>query len=108
MGKGKRATFRAIAAYERRRQTEVALVQVGQIAEKIISHPTAAHDFVALKGLLEKLYVNSNLNSAPKDVRESFQSIFKTTSQVVEMAIKEEGKREVSILDRRLRGSSPK
>lgn len=103
MGKGKRAAFRAIAANEKRRNAEVALIQVGQIAEKMISHPTAAHDFVALKGLLEKLYINSNVSAAPKDVRESFISIFKTTTAVVEMAIKEEGKREESILDRKPR-----
>ena len=105
MGKGKRAAFRAITAHEKRRQAESILVQVGQIAEKMIEHPTAAHDFVALKGLLEKLYVNANVRAAPKDVRESFQSIFKTTSAVVDLAIKEEGRREESILDRRPRGT---
>ena len=103
MGKGKRAAFRAIAAQDRRRKAEVALLQVAQIADKMCTHPTAAHDFRYLKEQLEVLYNNANVNAAPKDVRESFISIFKTTSQIVDLALKEDSKREESILDRKPR-----
>ncbi len=108
MGKGKRAVFKAIAEQDRRRRVEVALVQVGQIAEKMIHNPYAEHDFVALKELLTKLYQNANLSAAPKDIRESFNSIFNTTSQIVDIAIRDGIPKETSILDRRLRGSIDK
>lgn len=108
MGKGRRAAFKAIEEQNKRRRVEVALIQVGQIAEKMIHNPFAEHDFIALKELLEKLYQNANLSAAPKDIRESFQQIFNTTLQIVDIAIRDGIPKEVSILDRRLRGSSDK
>jgi hypothetical protein len=108
MGKGKRATFKAIEEQKRQGRVEVALVQVGQIAEKMIHNPHAEHDFVALKELLEKLHQNANISAAPKDIREAFHSIFNTTSQIVDAAIRDGIPKEASILDRRLRGSSDK
>ncbi len=106
MGKGKGK--RICVDENRRRCVEFALVQVGQIAEQMISHPYAAHDFVALKENLDKLYKNANLAGVPKDIRESFHSIFNTTSQIVDMAIREGVPKEASILDRPLRGIAPK
>ena len=103
MGKGKRAAFRAIGVQDKKRKAEIALLQVAQIADKMCINPTAMHDFALLKEQLEVLYTHSNLSGASKDVRESFNSIFKTTTAVVDMAIKEEGKREASILDRKPR-----
>ncbi len=108
MGKGRRAAFKAIEEQNKRRRVEVALIQVGQIAEKMIQNPFAEHDFVALKELLAKLYQNTNLSAAPKDIRESFNSIFNTTTQIVDIAIRDGIPKESSILDRRLRGSIDK
>jgi hypothetical protein len=108
MGKGKRATFKAIEEQKRQGRVEVALVQVGQIAEKMIHNPYAEHDFVALKELLEKLHQNANISAAPKDIREAFHSIFNTTSQIVDAAIRDGIPKEASILDRWLRGSIDK
>ncbi len=101
MGKGRGAAFRASVA---KAKAEIALVQVAQIADKMCTHPTAAHDFAFLKEQLEILYTNANLTGAPKDVRESFISIFKTTSQIVDLALKEnKAIAEPSILDRKPR-----
>jgi hypothetical protein len=102
MGKGKGAAYRASVS---KAKAEMALVQVAQMADKMCTNPTAAHDFAFLKQQLDVLYTNANLIGAPKDVRESFISIFKTTSQIVDLALKETAAAaaEPSILDRKPR-----
>ncbi len=100
MGKGKGAAFRPDVS---RAKAQMALVQVAQMADKMCTNPTAAHDFAFLKQQLEIIYTNVNLTAAPKDIRESFKSIFKTTSQIVDLALKENKTDEPCILDRKSR-----
>ncbi len=108
MGKGKRSIHRAIAAQNKKCRAEHALTQLGRIAESMIRYPTATHDFQALKDVMTTLYRNVDLSGAPKDIRESFNSIYNTTSHILDMAKSEDIKEEPSILDRPLRGSLPK
>ncbi len=103
MGKGKRTAYRALADIQNRSRVEVALIQLTKIAENIIAHPTAQHDYIQLKDILDKLFLNVNLVTAPKDVRESFKQIYMTTSAIIDAAIIMEDKKEESILDRKPR-----
>ncbi len=103
MGKGKRTAYRALADIQNRSRVEVALIQLTKIAENIIAYPTAQHDYTQLKDILDKLFLNANLVTAPKDVRESFKQIYMTTSAIIDAAIIMEDKKEESILDRKPR-----
>lgn len=106
MGKGRRRAFRALVEEDKRGKAIHALVNVEKIAEQIIINPNGKHNFLELKKMLDQLYINANISSAPRDIRDAFRSIYSTTTSLLDSAISQMTEENKSILERTLRGSS--
>lgn len=105
MGKGKRSAYKAFAEHDKKMKAISAVSKIGEMASNIMKNPDQPHDLDKLRTLLDTLYYNTRLSSAPKEMRSPFIELYNQAKAVLEDVSQKPIVVSPSILDRPLRGS---